>query len=80
MKIMFRYLSVIALGLLLTSGIFAQTGQTVYYMNLPQRMDLNPAFTPGNRIYVELPVISGINLSLGNNFFRLSDVLMKRSL
>ncbi len=77
MKIMFKYLSVIALGLLLTSGIFAQTGQTVYYMNLPQRMDLNPAFTPGNRIYVELPVISGINFSVGNNFFSLSDVLMK---
>jgi hypothetical protein len=77
MKKIFKYLSVIALGLLFTSGIFAQTGQTVYYMNLPQRMDLNPAFTPGNRVYVQLPLISGINLSVGNNFFSLSDILMK---
>lgn len=77
MKNLFKYLSAIALGLLFTSGIFAQTGQTAYYMNLPQRMDMNPSFIPGNRVYIELPVISGINLSMGNNFFRLSDVLMK---
>ena len=69
-----RYISTIILGLLLTTGIFAQTGQTLFLMNLPQSSELNPAFRPSSRVYVSLPVISGINFSMGNNFFNFSDV------
>jgi len=53
----------------------AQNSQTLYYMNLPQRHFLNPALRPTNSVYIGLPVLSGINLNINNNFFNFSDVL-----
>ena len=58
----------------LSASISAQNSQVLYYMNLPQNHLLNPAMRPSNSLYIGLPVISGINLNINNNFFRFSDV------
>jgi hypothetical protein len=46
-------------------------------MNLPQNHLLNPALRPSNSVYIGLPVLSGINLNINNNFINFSDVFMK---
>lgn len=64
--------------LLLAAAVYdsaAQNSQTLYYMNIPQRHLLNPALRPTNSVYIGLPVLSGINLNINNNFFNFSDVL-----
>jgi len=53
----------------------AQNSQVLYHMNLPQRHLLNPALRPTNSVYIGLPVISGVNVNINNNFFNFSDVL-----
>lgn len=66
--------------LILASVIYdtaAQNSQALYYMNLAQKHFLNPAFRPTNSVYIGLPVISGINLNLNNNFISFDDVFMK---
>jgi hypothetical protein len=71
----FKYLTV----LLLTMASFdaaAQNSQVLYYMNLPQNHMLNPALRPSNSVYIGLPVISGINFNMNNNFFNFSDVFL----
>ena len=55
----------------------AQNSQVLYYMNLPQNHLLNPALRPSNSVYVGLPIVSGINLNVNNNFINFSDVFMK---
>jgi len=46
-------------------------------MNLPQNHLLNPALRPSNSVYIGLPVLSGINLNINNNYVSFSDVLFK---
>ena len=46
-------------------------------MNLPQNHLVNPALRPSNSVYIGLPVLSGINLNINNNFVNFSDVIMK---
>jgi hypothetical protein len=71
-----KYLAAVLLGL--SSALaFSQNSQVLYYMNLPQRHLLNPAFTPTNSVYIGLPALSGINFNLNNNFVNFSDVFMK---
>jgi hypothetical protein len=65
------------LPVLLALNSSAQNSQVLYYMNLPQRHLLNPALTPTNSVYIGLPVLSGINLNVNNNFFNFSDVFIK---
>lgn len=55
----------------------AQNSQVLYYMNLPQRHLLNPALTPTNSVYIGLPVLSGVNVNVNNNFFNFSDLFIK---
>jgi hypothetical protein len=55
----------------------AQNSQVMYFMNLPQSHLINPALRPSNSIYIGLPVVSGINLNINNNFVNFSDVLIK---
>ncbi len=66
----------IILFVLLTSAaighLVAQSSQTLYFMNLPQRNTLNPALQPSGRVYVGLPGISDISLRVDNNFLSLS--------
>lgn len=54
----------------------AQNSQVLYYMNLPQKHFLNPALRPTNSVYIGLPVLSGVNINLNNNFLNFSDVFM----
>lgn len=67
---------VLFLGIFL-SDVAAQNSQTLYNMNIPQNHLLNPALRPSNSVYIGLPVISGINLNINNNFVNFSDVFMK---
>lgn len=55
----------------------AQNSQILYFMNVPQKHLLNPALRPSNSLYIGLPVISGINFNINNNFINFSDVFMK---
>jgi hypothetical protein len=59
------------------SDLSAQNSQVLYYMNLPQNHLLNPALKSSNSLYIGLPVVSGINLNVTNNFINLSDIYMK---
>jgi hypothetical protein len=68
-----KYILILVLASLFVS-ISAQNSQVLYYMNLPQNHLLNPAMRPSNSLYIGLPVISGINMNINNNFFKFSDV------
>jgi len=67
------------LVLLLSLGlkVSAQNSQVLYYMNIPQKHLLNPVLRSTNAVYIGLPAISGINLSLNNNFISLRDIFMR---
>jgi len=70
------YTLILLITIILTD-VSAQNSQVLYYMNLPQNHLLNPALKPSSSLYIGLPVISGINLNINNNFFNFSDVFMK---
>jgi len=70
------YILILFQGIFL-SDVAAQNSQTLYFMNLPQNHLLNPALRPSNSVYIGLPVISGINLNVNNNFVNFSDVFIK---
>jgi hypothetical protein len=53
-----------------------QGSQVLYYMNLPQNHLLNPALKPSNSVYVGLPVLTGINVNVDNNFINFSDIFI----
>jgi hypothetical protein len=55
----------------------AQNSQVLYFMNLPQNHLINPALRPSNSVYIGLPVVSGINLNVNNNYVNFSDVIIK---
>lgn len=73
-KIKYILILILAVAVANTS---AQNSQILYYMNLPQNHLLNPALRPSNSLYIGLPVISGTNANLNNNFINFSDVIMK---
>jgi len=56
-----------------------QNNQLMYYMNLPQNHLMNPAMRPSNSVYIGLPVISGTNFNVSNNFLNYSDLFAKSS-
>ncbi|HNT93486.1 MAG TPA: DUF5723 family protein [Bacteroidales bacterium] len=62
--------------LLLQAVVFiqAQSGNTLWFMNLPQANTLNPALKPGGRTYIGLPGITDISVRIDNNFLSLSDL------
>ena len=64
------------MGMLFARGS-AQNSQVLYFMNLPQNHLLNPALQPSNSVYIGLPVVTGINVNINNNFVNFSDVFMK---
>ncbi|HQJ20812.1 MAG TPA: DUF5723 family protein [Bacteroidales bacterium] len=59
----------------LSASLFGQTGEALYYMNLPQNHLFNPALRPTNSFYLGIG-ITGINANINNNFFNLSDILI----
>jgi hypothetical protein len=68
-----RYILIFFLTFVFVSAS-AQNSQVLYHMNLPQNHLLNPAMRPSNSFYIGLPVLSGINLNVSNNFVNFSDV------
>ncbi|MGD0753567.1 MAG: DUF5723 family protein [Bacteroidales bacterium] len=70
------YILILILAVIL-SDASAQNSQVMYFMNLPQNHMLNPALRPSNSVYIGLPVVSGINLNINNNFVNFSDIFMK---
>jgi hypothetical protein len=70
------YILLLILAVILADAS-AQDSQVMYFMNLPQNHMLNPALRPSNSVYIGLPVVSGINLNINNNFVNFSDIFMK---
>ncbi|MEQ6121946.1 DUF5723 family protein [Reichenbachiella sp. MALMAid0571] len=68
---------VLFITVLLAFTTKAQNDLTFYHMGkaTPQANHLNPSFFPDSKVYVSLPAISGINLSL-NNSFSYNDVIV----
>jgi hypothetical protein len=54
----------------------AQSRQVSYFMNIPQNHIANPAFRPSNSVYVGLPGMSGVSLSINNNFLKFSNIFI----
>jgi hypothetical protein len=70
----------VILFLLMTAcslGVTAQNRQVSYFMNIPQSHLSNPAFKPQGSVYVGLPGMSGVSISINNNFLEFSDIFMK---
>ncbi len=71
-----KYMLIFLLAMDIVS-LSAQNSQVLYYMNLPQKHLNNPALRPSNTLYIGLPVLSGININVNNNFVNFSDIFMK---
>jgi hypothetical protein len=71
-----RYIFIVSLALFFGEAA-GQTGQVIYYMNLPQNHLMNPAMHPSNSSYIGLPVISGMYFGVNNNFINYSDIFSK---
>lgn len=68
------------LTLFLLSGVVqGQDGNnSAYYLsNLPQRVRLNPSYQPEYKVWIGLPVLSGISVNYMNSAFGIEDLLMK---
>lgn len=73
MKKLYIYLLSSLIGCFAFVVLYAQPN-TMYFMNyLPYQSYMNPAIQPACRVYVELPAISAINFSLGNNSLSMND-------
>ena len=73
MKKLYIYLLSSLIGCFAVVALYAQPN-TMYFMNyLPYQSYMNPAIQPAYRVYVELPAISAINFSLGNNSLSMND-------
>jgi hypothetical protein len=71
-----KYILILLLAVFF-ADVSAQNSQVLYYMNLPQNHMLNPALRPSNSVYIGLPVLSGFNLNINNNFVNFSDIFLK---
>src|SRR5664280_1709118 len=71
-----KYIMILTLAVIVADAS-AQNSQVMYFMNIPQNHLLNPALRPSNSLYIGLPVVSGINLNINNNFVNFSDVFIK---
>jgi len=56
---------------------FPQTSQVLYYMNIPQNHLDNPALKPTNSSYIGIPLLTGLDFTINNNFVNFSDIIMK---
>ncbi len=65
---------------LLTTVLAAigQHSQTLYYMErLPQVTSMNPAIQPVSSFYLGFPVVSNVNLNVGNNTLSYNDIIFE---
>ena len=66
----------ILLWVLMLQDAVSQNSQVLYYMNLPQNHLVNPAFKPSNSFYLGIPALTGIDITINNNFVNFSDVIL----
>ncbi len=67
------------LAILFVPGVALSEPNTLYFMSyLPYQSYMNPAFQSKCGGYVELPILSTINLSLGNNSLSLNDIVFAK--
>jgi len=65
---------------LFISGLNAQNERSVYYMSqIPQASYANPAFMPGFKFYLSVPLISSVYTSYHNSGFNYNDAFTKRT-
>ncbi|OFX88122.1 MAG: hypothetical protein A2W99_10760 [Bacteroidetes bacterium GWF2_33_16] len=70
--------SLLVLNLGLFTTLKAQDSQTLYYINrVPQSSFMNPAIQPTCNFFLGLPVVSSIQMGVGNNAFSLTDIVKK---
>ncbi|MBU8892001.1 MAG: hypothetical protein KOO66_04435 [Bacteroidales bacterium] len=63
---------------IILGSVNAQDSQTLYYMNrVPQATMMNPAMQPACNFFLGLPVVSSLQLDVGNNRLALTDIIMK---
>ena len=68
----------VSISALFWGNAIAQDSQTLYYMNrIPQATMMNPAMQPACNFFLGLPVISSLQLDVGNNRLALTDVIMQ---
>jgi len=61
------------------TGLKAQNERSVYYMRqIPQSSYANPAFMPGFKFYLSVPVVASSYVSYHNSGFNYNDVITKR--
>ncbi|WP_251623882.1 DUF5723 family protein [Odoribacter lunatus] len=53
------------------------SGVAYFLPNLPQRVRLNPAYQPEYKVWVGLPVLSGVSVNYMNSSFKVDDLLQK---
>ncbi len=70
---------IIVMLLLCTSELRSQQLTSYNLQHLPQRGAMNPAFAPHGKMYVGLPVFSGISNSYSNNGFCYNNLFRKNS-
>lgn len=72
---------IFVLSVFLTYSPLARSqGNTLYYMeNVPFRNALNPAFVPTQTWYLDLPILSNINIWAGNNSVSAADLFFKQN-
>jgi hypothetical protein len=72
-----RIIYIVGLILLLSimGKVSAQVSQTQYFLGIPQANMANPAFRPSSNIYVGLPALSNLYLSVNNNMFKVNEML-----
>lgn len=76
---MYKKLRYIIVVLIYTFSVntSAQKSQVLYNMKIPQSHFMNPAIKPTSMFYIGLPVFSGINVNINNNFLELTDLLTR---
>ncbi len=75
MKTRIKTASIVAGMLLMSSGVFAQHIQTQYFLNIPQKSQLNPAYRPDANVFIGVPVLSGTYVGVSNNLLNMSKLI-----
>lgn len=70
-------IKIMVISLCICLPVNGQTSRVMHFMDLPQQRFLNPAFRPSDSMYIGLPVLTGIGVSVNNNFVNFDDVIMK---
>lgn len=76
MKLKYIITTILLTTLLGSAKVNGQTSATLYFMEeIAERNNMNPAFTPNCKFYLDLPIMPNFYLDLGNNSLSLSNLL-----